>query len=61
MTATNAATSVPSTSADNDVDIAICSNAAYTPTSIATSVNVAYEPVKDNTVEYDYINPCHLK
>ena len=56
VTATNAAASVPSTSGENDVDIATSKNAAYIPTNIAISVNADYEPVTNNGLEeYDYI------
>ena len=63
ITATNAAyAAVPSTSGDNDVDIVTSTNEAYVPTGIATSVNAVYEavksdtqPVKSDTLQYDYV------
>ena len=66
ITATNAAyAAVPSPSGDNDVDIVTSTNEAYVPTDIATSVNAVFEavkndtqPVKSDTLKYDYICPC---
>ena len=57
MTATNTASSVPSPSEENDVDIAISSNEAYkaTSTDSATSVNGEYGSIKNNVLKYDYV------
>lgn len=59
ITATNAvsaaASNVPSPSGENDVDITTSTNEAYTSTDITTSVNAAYKPVKNSTLQYDYV------